>query len=304
LLVGCGRIGFDDVAETPRDGGDVPSPDAVVDAAQTEDADLDPDADVASQVFDTPTAITELSQPGFNIDDPTLTGDMLEIFFKSDEGATLDIYTSTRATISDAWASPFSVAEINTNKIENTPEVSADGLTLYFSSNRDGDIDLYESTRASRSLPWGAPVRQSELSSSDPDFAAARDALERSVVTTRITAANVDLYIASRASKDDPWSTPVPLTNINTVNRESDAVLDITGLHMYYTADGDGTSQREIFYSQRASTSDSFGPGTQVSELSTPEHDEDPWISPDLQFIYFSRSSPTGNQLYVAKRAP
>src|SRR5262245_946591 len=94
-------------------------------------------------------------------DDPTATGDLLELYFNR----TNDIYVTKRASLTDPWGAPVAVAELNTGNTETTPEVTYDGLTIYFASSRAGSLggnDIWRSTRTSRTVPWSTPVHVNE----------------------------------------------------------------------------------------------------------------------------------------------
>lgn len=102
--------------------------------------------------------------------DPSLTDDNLTIVFTSDRaGGTggLDLYIGTRTSTSD----PFVVrelTELDSTASDQSPEISADGLTIYFSTTRNGGGDalIYKATRASTTVPFGAPAEDTGLSKS------------------------------------------------------------------------------------------------------------------------------------------
>ncbi|HZK79063.1 MAG TPA: hypothetical protein VFC35_09145, partial [Gemmatimonadaceae bacterium] len=75
----------------------------------------------------------------------------LEIFFASNRPGTLgglDLYTSTRASTSDAWGTPVNLGpNVNSSGVEGRSSISWDDMTLIFNSNRTGNVDLYQSTR-------------------------------------------------------------------------------------------------------------------------------------------------------------
>jgi len=60
------------------------------------------------------------------------------------------------------WSTPVNLGPVvNSSSIEGSPQVSPDGLSLYFSSNRPsefGDFDLWVSRRDCKSCPWKEPV--------------------------------------------------------------------------------------------------------------------------------------------------
>jgi hypothetical protein len=50
-----------------------------------------------------------------------------------------------RATVSDPWGTPVNLGPtVNSSRNEPTPKISADGLTLYFGSNRSGRWDIWQ----------------------------------------------------------------------------------------------------------------------------------------------------------------
>jgi hypothetical protein len=64
--------------------------------------------------------------------------------------------------------------DLNTAYTDGCPAQSPDGLSLYMASNRPGGkggLDIWVSTRASTSDPWGAPVNLAEpINSASDDF--------------------------------------------------------------------------------------------------------------------------------------
>ena len=84
--------------------------------------------------------------------DAFITADGLTIYFatgKYSEDGTLDLYTSTRSSTSGDWGTAKSLgANINTKYDDDSPYLSKDGKTLYFSSrghNTMGGYDIFKS---------------------------------------------------------------------------------------------------------------------------------------------------------------
>ncbi len=101
--------------------------------------------------FNTPTPVASLNSPWIDRR-PQIRGDGLEIFFASDrvggQGG-MDIWTSTRASVSSPWNPPVNLAGANSAGNDQHPSLSPNGSVLYFASTRDGNLDLYTATRVS-----------------------------------------------------------------------------------------------------------------------------------------------------------
>lgn len=108
----------------------------------------------ADGTFNAATPITELNSSA-NDNRPAISRDGLEIFVPTDRPGTqgmLDIFVSTRASVSAPWNPPVPVAVLNTANNDTSPTLSADGTIMYYQSNRaggSGDMDLYSATRVS-----------------------------------------------------------------------------------------------------------------------------------------------------------
>jgi len=91
--------------------------------------------------------LNTLSQEQF----ASLSKDGLEIFFSSDRPGTLgglDLWRATRPRTSDPWGVPVNLgAAVNSSFVEGRSAISWDGMTLYFNSNRNGSVDLFQTTR-------------------------------------------------------------------------------------------------------------------------------------------------------------
>jgi hypothetical protein len=101
--------------------------------------------------------LTELNDPTTNDAAPTVRADAREILFWSARAGGLgaDIWQSTRQSANHPWSPPQNPGPpLNTPVNDLHPELSQDGRTLYFSSNRpvgSGGQDLWMSTRPASS---------------------------------------------------------------------------------------------------------------------------------------------------------
>ena len=110
---------------------------------------------------------------------PSISADGLELYFNDywgprpgGMGAT-DIYVTTRKTKDDPWGTPVNLGPpVNSVAHEWDPDISADGLSLYFSSQRGpglGGAGFWVTTRKTKDDPWGDPVNLGPLVNSQYD---------------------------------------------------------------------------------------------------------------------------------------
>lgn len=83
------------------------------------------------------------------------------LFYSSDHNGqefpgSQDIYVSEMRP-DGSYSSGVPVSALNTTFEDQQPNVSRDGLTIVFASNRGGNMDIYMSTRSSLTAEWSAP---------------------------------------------------------------------------------------------------------------------------------------------------
>lgn len=89
---------------------------------------------------------------------PNITADRLELYFSGIRAGGMgnyDIYKSTRTTAQAAWSAPALVTELSTSMADADPCVSSDGLTMWFSTDRD-TVQSYDI--------WGLGTREPQRS--------------------------------------------------------------------------------------------------------------------------------------------
>lgn len=89
------------------------------------------------------------------------------LFFSSDHNGvqatgSQDIYMSEMRP-DGTYGPGVPVVALNTSSEDQQPNVSRDGLTIVFASNRSGNMDIYMSTRSSLTAEWSAPRNLSNL---------------------------------------------------------------------------------------------------------------------------------------------
>ena len=294
--------------EDPRDGAG-PTADADPDAP---DAPPTPDALILG-AFDPPTAVGELNSASAE-DDPSLTGDLLEVYFESTRAPSAgggDIWRATREGVGDPFGTPAIVAELSSASQDGTPEVSPDGLTIFLHSDRAGGLgldDIWMSTRQARADAWSAPIHLGELSSAQvegaPGFAS--DLLLAVLASNRPGGTgDYDLWVSGRGTIADAFGTPTELAEVNSIDVDTEPWLDATGRVLVFTSRrGGGDGLGDLWTATRSDREAAFGAPIRVDGVNTADHDADAWLSPDLRTIYFSRDpgASGGTDIYTATR--
>jgi len=179
----------------------------------------------AGLVFGTPVNLGPSFNSGFNNASPSISSDSLSLFFhaRPDESTPHDIYVSTRPSLSDPFGAPAKLPAVNTPWGERTPDIAADGLSLYLTSddpNGVGEQDLWVASRASTSDPFGSRVNLGFLNSPETDTAPSISADGLTLVFASRRDGGYgerDMWIATRPTVSAPFGNPVNLgSGVNT----------------------------------------------------------------------------------------
>ena len=88
--------------------------------------------------FGTPTNLGSTVNSQSDDTAPSISADGLSLFFdsfRSGGSGGQDLWVTTRATISDPWGTPVNLGTtVNSSSHDAQPNISSDGLSLYFSS--------------------------------------------------------------------------------------------------------------------------------------------------------------------------
>ena len=159
---------------------------------------------------------------------------------------------------------------INTPGIEVGPNLSADGLTLYFVSDRPGGYsgapELWMSTRTTTRAPWGSPVNLGAAvnrhSAASPSISA--DGLElyfdNGMAVRPGGQGSGDIWFTRRESASAPWSEPQNLGPVvNSSFADGVPKLSRDGLSLFFASDRPGGSgNRDLWVTTRRSQSDAW----------------------------------------------
>jgi hypothetical protein len=113
--------------------------------------------------------IVELNDPADDLS-PTLNDAETEIWFSSSRDDADDLFHALRVDFMSQFGPPVKIDELNSSYSDSAPTISADGLVLFFHSNRGcagcGDSDLYVAWRSDAMAAWQPPHALSALNTS------------------------------------------------------------------------------------------------------------------------------------------
>jgi WD40-like Beta Propeller Repeat len=228
--------------------------------------------------------------------DGRLSPDELSIYLGSDS----DLRFASRAARSDAFGAPFLLSGVNSTSLDGHPSATADGLTMYFDSNRSGSSSVYVASRSSVQSTFGAPAEVSVLSSMGA--AGQPYVLPNGSVlyfSAEVTPGDGQLFFAPHTSSG--FGAPIAISTVNSSFDEQAPAVTPDQLTMFFASrrpDSGAQGGWDIWMSRRSSTGSQFGAATNVQELNSFEDEKPNWISADGCRLYFNR----GEGMYFAER--
>jgi len=233
-----------------------------------------------------------------------ISADSLSLYFISgrpdgSRSRSGDIWVATRETPQDPWVEP-----VNLGPTVNSPDeecgvcLSGNGLELCFASDRPGGLggrDLWITTRASVSAPWGEPVNLGSLindaaNDDNPCFTA--DGLSLIFNSGRSDGYGVaDLWVSTRSTLSDSWSEPVNLgPTVNGPYNDLMPALSPDSLSLFFTSNRPGGLGRDdLWLTTRATIHDPWKvPVNLGPRINSPLNEFSPCVSSDGSTLYFS----------------
>jgi flagellar motor protein MotB len=164
-----------------------------------------------------------------------------------------DIYFSSLSE--GRWSEPNNVGSpVNTKSWESQPSISADGKTLFFSSNRPGGFggkDLYYSRLTEKNL-WSKPLNMGERINSTGDEMSPFIHFDGKTLyfssDGKKGMGGFDIYL-SRMNDDSTWTEPQNLGYpINTYNDELGLIIEAAGQKAYFSSIREKSNGKDIFF--------------------------------------------------------
>ena len=221
--------------------------------------DVKPVAGLDSSVFD--------RSPSISLDGKTIyfSSTRPEPFANDAE----DIWVATRDDINDPFAEPVRLEmPVNTDANEREPKISGDGMTLYFTSDRDGGsggLDIWMATKdpLTGSFSQVANLGNVVNSSADDgtiDFSS--DGRTAYFTSSRTGGeGSFDLYSVMRA-EDGSFGDLVNLASVNNSGFDFGPSLSSDGRTMFFSDDGN------LYVATRENLDDAFGNRVRLIDFS------------------------------------
>jgi hypothetical protein len=252
-------------------------------------------AAIADYVFGDPTAIAPIyskTQRG-----ASMSADGLELYYDAFKSGRTHLWVRTRATTEDTWGDPVNLGPaVNSSSFDWGPRISADGLELYFTSNRESSnkytgFQIYVSRRQSIDDPW------QPAENLGPEI---NRYSEQTIGS--ISSDGLELYftsggtvrMATRETKYSPWTDVMdltPMTESTYPIRGEYPAISPGGLHLLYATNWPtGLGDLDLWMMSRASIHDKWSKPVNIgAPINTVNQESRSWISYDgLSVLYTS----------------
>jgi len=234
---------------------------------------------------------------------PSISADGLSLYFGSSRPGTSgnsDIWVATRSALNAPWGKPVNLGSpVNSGAIEIEPDISADGLELYFEAwggrlgNVNNNADVWVAKRATITDFWESPVNLVPLVSTtypDGEPTISFDDLELYFVTGSF-GGDSDLFVSTRATSSDDWGIPVQLSQVNPPGAEWSPSISPDGRVLLFGVSPEGSqsqSSTDIWMTIRDTVSRDWNPPIKLESPINSTSRECPGdISADGRTLYF-----------------
>jgi Tol biopolymer transport system component len=220
---------------------------------------------------------------------PCISADGLTLYY--DESNTIRVVT--RADLSSPWVEPLGLTSNDA-----WAQVCADGLTMYFASDRPGGCgyqDIWMAARRSPQDPWQEPVNLGPaVNSDDWDWAPciSADGLELYFTSEHDCIANDwDLWVSTRPTKDAPWGPAVNLgAGVNSPSPDGNCTLSADGLTLIFSSERTGgKGSGDLWMTRRAAVTEPWTAPVNLGEpVNTVRYEAGPSLSPDGRYLFYT----------------
>ena len=241
--------------------------------------------------WSSPSLVEPLASLAYN-DDPSFTADLLHVYFNSGRNGGDDLFYATRDAATDDWRPPELLGALASDMFDTDPCVSADGGTIYFTSDRMGPTAVFTST--GQGTAWAAPAQAMGLDMVHAVYWISPDHL------TLAVGDGSDIGLATRANTSSAWTVTM-IDELNTPDVEDGFIPSDDLLTAIVESDRNGN--HDLFETSRDSVVDPWREPTPLTNLSGPADETDPFVSADRRYMMMVLQ-PAGQEkgIYEASR--
>jgi Tol biopolymer transport system component len=169
----------------------------------------------------------------------------------------------------------------------------------------DAAIDV-PSARCDPRASFGAPVALTSLNTDGHDESADLSPDELTLYFSSIRpggAGSFDIYEATRLSASAPFGNVIPVTGVNTTGADRRPRVTADGLTMFAITCASGAPLYHITLATRGSTTLAFSGLQVIATVNGTTNDEDPYILPSGNVLYFTSDRSGNYGLYRSSKA-
>jgi hypothetical protein len=252
----------------------------------------------AEPVFgDAGQSVRNLNQERSNEYDPTLTDDLLEIFFISDRARGVggkDVWHALRRDRRDPFDPPEPVREVSSQADEESVAVSGDGKVLWIGTRRSGGrggIDIWSTSRIERTDAWREPLPAELLNSEFDDLPRppGQGGAVLPIASNRLGGGLFQTFFARRVGLHQEFALSadaVPALSDLGSSME-DGFLTNDGRHLFFRRAALG-QEGTLYVTWRATTEEEFREPVSLDRVNSAYDERDPFVSADRSRFFFA----------------
>jgi hypothetical protein len=247
--------------------------------------------------------------------DPTLTDDLLHIYFISDRPDGVggkDVWHAERRARTDPFGPPSVFSEASSSVNEESVAVSGDGSTLWVGSRRaggKGGIDIWRISRSEPGGDWGEiePVEALNSELDDLPRPPGQRGAVLPIASNRGGGALLQMYLATRSGPQDDFGPLEPLDDLwdvgsgeqgDTGSSMEDGFLSGDGLHLFFRRARPG-QEGTLYVTWRRSIDERFGAPVALDVVNSDYDERDPFVSADNSRFFFASNRRDGTDLDI-----